>query len=233
MGRTDYARNVRLHAVMCQRGARLTTTATERVSASSRLHTTRSRGRLVWSLAGVLLIAACALGFGLVAQQLADRQPVVVLGRPLERGHIVGRDDLAVAQVAADAGVALVAATDSDALVGRVLLTSLPAGALLTTDLLGPDGIAFDGASRTIGLELEPGGYPTSALATGDAVSLVDTSGSGTVLTDNAVIASAAPPVEGATTLLVSVVVDEATAPGVAAAAGQDHVRLLLHGAAK
>lgn len=185
----------------------------------------------MWSLAGVLLTAGCALGFGVVAQQLADRQPVVVLGHPLERGHVVGQDDLAVAQVAADDGVALVAAADGDSLVGRVLMTSLPAGALLTTDLLGPEGLEFDEESRTVGLELEPGGYPTSALATGDTISVVDTNGSGTVLTDDAVIAGATPPVEGATTLLVSVVVDEAAAPRVAAAAGQDRVRLLLHGA--
>lgn len=209
----------------------MTTTAAERVATPSRLHTARTRGRLVWSLAGVLLITGCALGFGVIAQHLADRHPVVVLGRPLERGHVVGQDDLAVAQVAADDGVALVAAADSATLVGRVLLTSLPAGALLTTDLLGPTDLEFDSDSRTIGLQLEPGGYPTSALATGDTVSVVDTGGAGTVLTDDAVVAAVTPPVDGATTLLVSVVVDDASAPRVAAAAGQDRVRLLLHGA--
>ena len=209
----------------------MTTTTAERAATSPRLHTTRSRGRLVLSLAGVLLITGCALGFGVVAQHLADRQPVVVLGRPLERGHVVRPDDLAVAQVAADDGVPLVAAADSPALVGRALMASLPAGALLTTDLLGPAGLEFDRDARTIGLELEPGGYPTRALAAGDAVSVVDTSGSGKVLTDDAVIAAVTPPVDGATTLLVSVVVDHASAPRVAAAAGQERVRLLLHGA--
>lgn len=214
-------------------GGPVTTTTAQRVRMTSRLHPARRRGRLLWTLAGVLLIAGCALGFGVVAQQLADRRPVVVLGRPLERGHIVGRDDLAVAQVAADDGVALVAASDSERLIGRVLMTSLPAGALLTTSLLGPEGLKFDSRSRTIGLELEPGGYPTAALASGDTVSVIDTSGSGTVLADDAVIAGASPPVDGATTLLVSVVVDEAAAPRVAAAAGQDQVRLLLHGASR
>ena len=91
----------------------------------------------------------------------------------------------------------------------------------------------FDAGSRTVGLELEPGGYPTTTLATGDAVSVVLTSGSGSVLTDDAVVLEAAPAVEGATTMLVSLVVDGEAAPRVAAAAGQDQVRLLLHGAGR
>jgi hypothetical protein len=162
---------------------------------------------LAWLLAGVLLIAGSALGFA--------------------------AGDLAVAQVAADAGVALVPASDSEQLVGRVLLTSLPAGALVTPDVLGPATLDLDAGSRTVGLELEPGGYPTSALAAGDAVSVVRTNGAGTVLTDDAVVLGLEPAAEGATTMLVSVVVDVASAPRVAAAAAQGEARLLLHGAGR
>jgi hypothetical protein len=198
-----------------------------------RLSATRRRVRTVWLLAGILLIAGSALGFGVVAQRLAERRPVVVLNRPLARGSVVAQGDLAVAQVAADPGVALVTADDSDELVGRALLTSLPAGALMTTDLLGPPGLQVDADSRTVGLELEPGGYPTSALAAGDTVSVVLTTDSGTVLTDDAVVLESAPAVEGVPTMLVSVVVDAAAAPRVAAAAAQGEARLLLHGAAR
>ncbi|HSK98092.1 MAG TPA: SAF domain-containing protein, partial [Euzebyales bacterium] len=155
---------------------------------------------MLWSLLGMLLIAGCALGFGAVAQHLADRRPVVVLGRPLERGTVIAPGDLAVAHVGADTGVALVSAADSDALVGRPLLTSLPAGALLTSHMVGPAGLGFDDDARTIGLELEPGGYPVSALAEGDVVSVVDTAGSGAILADDAGVAHAAPALEGAAT---------------------------------
>jgi len=198
-----------------------------------RLSATRRRVRTVWLLAGILLIAGSALGFGVVAQRLAERRPVVVLNRPLARGSVVAQGDLAVAQVAADPGVELVTADDSDELVERALLTSLPAGALMTTDLLGPPGLQVDADSRTVGLELEPGGYPTSALAAGDTVSVVLTTDSGTVLTDDAVVLESAPAVEGVPTMLVSVVVDAAAAPRVAAAAAQGEARLLLHGAAR
>jgi hypothetical protein len=198
-----------------------------------RLDTRRRRVQLVWLLAGVLLIAGSALAFGVVAQRLADRHPVVVLGRPLARGSVVTAADLAVAHVAADPGVALVPADQSRQLVGHVLLASLPAGSLLTTDLVGSTGLAVTPASRTIGLELEPGGYPTPALAAGDRVSVVLTSGSGTVLTDDAMVLDASPAIEGGSSLLVSVVVDAESAPRVAAAAAQGQARLLLHGAVR
>jgi hypothetical protein len=198
-----------------------------------RLPTTRRRVRLLWLAAGLLLIAGSALGFGVVAQQLAQRRPVAVLGRPLPRGSVVTPADLAVAQVAADPSVALVPADRSDELAGRVLLASLPAGAPVTADLLGPRTLEFDAGSRTVGLELEPGGYPTPALAAGDTVSVVLTTDAGTVLTDDAVVVQFAPAVEGTSTMLASIVVDAAAAPRVAAAAAQDQARLLLHGAAR
>lgn len=211
----------------------MTSTIAGRDAVPTRLHSTRNRGRVLWSLGGVLLIAGCALGFGILAQQLADREPVVVVSRPVARGHVLARDDLAVAQVAADAGVPLVSAARSADLVGRVALTSLPAGALVHPTLLGPGTLAFDDGVRMLGLELEPGGYPTSMLAAGDTVTLIDTAGTGTVLADDAVVSDAVPAVEGATSLLVSVLIDAADAPAAAAAAGQDRVRLLLHGAAR
>lgn len=209
------------------------TTIAGRGTGSTRLHVIPHRGRMLWALAGVLLIAGCALGFGIVAQQLADREPVVVASRPLVRGQVIGRDDLAVTQVAADAGVSLLPAARSDDLVGQAVLTTLPAGALISPALVGPGTLAFDADTRMVGLELDAGGYPTTALAIGDMVSVVDTAGSGTVLTDEAVVADAGPAVEGATSLLVSVLVDATDAPGVAAAAAQDRVRLLLHGSAR
>lgn len=211
----------------------MSTVAADRRTDPPRLRPVRTRVRVAWLLAGVLLIAGSALGFGVVAQQLADRRPVVVLGRPLERGSVVAASDLAVAQVAADASVSILPARDSGQLVGRVLLTSLPAGSLMTPDLLGPAGLELRAGSRIVGIELGPGGYPTSTLAAGDAVSVVRTDSSGALLTDDAVVLGLEPTAEGATTMLVSVVVDTATATRVASAAAQGDVRLLLHGAGR
>ena len=193
------------------------------------LRTTR-RVRVPWLITGVLLIAGSALAFGVLAQGLADRRPVVVLARPLPRGTVINAADLAVAQVAADAGVALLPAVESRQLIGGMLLTSLPAGSPLTPELLGPAGLPAGGDMQTVGLALEPGEYPTSSLAPGDRVSVVRTTESGTVLTDDGVVLEVNPTATESTTLLVSIVVEPSAAAGVVAAAAADQARLVLHG---
>lgn len=188
------------------------------------------RPQLSWIVVGVLLVCGSALAFGVVAQQLSRRAAVVTLARPLERGHVVGPADLAVARVAADPGVPLVPAGRAPDLVGRALAVDLPAGALLTADLLGPADLEIGPESRTVGLSLAPGEYPVPTLAPGDAVTVVDTAGAGTVVADDARVLDSGPEAEGAATLLVSVVVDVDDAARIAAAAAQGNVRLVLHG---
>ncbi len=194
-----------------------------------RLAPARRRFHLPTLLSGVLLIIGCALAFGVLAQQLADRRPVLVLARPADRGTVLTDADVAVAQVSADAGAQLTAAEDRGRLVGRTLLTSLPAGSFLTESLVGPGAIDIGPSTRTIGLALEPGEYPVASLAPGDTVGLVATTGNGSLLDDGTVVA-VRPLAEAATTLLVSVVVDAAVAAQVTAAAAQDEIRLVLHG---
>lgn len=205
-------------------------THVEPTQARQRAWSPARRVRVPWLLAGVLLIAGSALAFAVLAQQLADRRPVVVLARPLARGAVINPGDLAVAQVAADPGVALLPARDGQRLIGGVLLTSLPAGSPLTAELVGPAGLPADGDGQTVGLALEPGEYPTSSLAPGDRVSVIRTTESGTVLTDDGVVLEVEPTTPDSPTLLVSVVVAEADAAPVVAAAAQDQARLALHG---
>jgi hypothetical protein len=83
---------------------------------------------------------------------------------------------------------------------------------------------------QTVGLALEPGEYPTSSLAPGDRVSVVRTTESGTVLTDDGVVLEVYPTATESTTLLVSIVVEPSAAAGVVAAAAADQARLVLHG---
>lgn len=184
-------------------------------------------------LAGVLLIVGCALAFGVLAQSLTDTRAVLVLARPAARGTVLSDADLAVAQVPADTVVRVMRADDRRRLLGRTLLLSLPAGTALTADLVTAGAVDVGPSSRTVGLLLEPGGYPTSSLAPGDTVSVVDTGGTGDVLDDGAVVLSTESTVDGAATRLVSIVVDARSAAAVTAAAAQDRVRLLLHGAGR
>lgn len=184
-------------------------------------------------LGGVLLVVGSALAFGLLAQQLADTRPVLVLARPVARGMVLTDADLRVAQVNADAGLHVTPAARRDALVGRALLISLPAGAPVTGEHVGPVAIDVGPTARTVGLALDPGGYPTSSLAPGDIVSVVATTGRGNVLDDNAVVLSSEIAIEGSATLLVSVVVDRSAVAAISSAAARDQVRLVLQGAAQ
>lgn len=184
-------------------------------------------------LSGVLLVVGCALAFGVLAQNLTDTRAVLVLARPAPRGTVLSTADLAVAQVPGDAGIRVMRAEDRQRVLGRTLLLSLPAGTALTTDLVAAGAVDVSPTSRTVGLLLEPGGYPTASLAPGDTVSVVDTGGDGDVLDDRAVVLSNQATVDGTVTRLVSIVVDARSAAAVAAAAAQDRARLTLHGAGR
>lgn len=191
------------------------------------------RVHLPMILVGVLLVVGCALAFGVLAQRLADQQPVLVLARPLERGAVLTAADLAIAQVSADTVVRTIAPDDRARLLGNTLLTALPAGSLISPELVAPGAVDVGPNARTVGLALEPGGYPVASLAAGDTVSVVGTADGGTVLDDAGVVLAVEPAVEGSTTLLVSVVVERAAATPITAAAATDQVRLVLHGAGR
>jgi hypothetical protein len=198
-----------------------------------RLPPARRRFHVPTVLAGVLLVVGCALAFGVLAQHLTDTRAALVLARPVARGAVLSDADLAVAQVPADTAVRVLPAADRRRLLGRTLLLSLPAGTALTTELVTAVAVDLGPTSRTVGLLLEPGGYPTSSLAPGDTVSVIDTGGDGDVLDDRAVVLSTEATVDGAATRLVSIVVDARSAATITAAAAQDRIRLLLHGAGR
>jgi hypothetical protein len=184
-------------------------------------------------LAGTLLVLGCALGFAVLTETLSEQRPVVVLSRPVARGTTLTEADLAVAQITADSTIATLPADQRTRLLDRVLLTSLPAGALVTPDLVTTASVDVGPSARTVGLLLDPGGYPTSELAAGDQVTVVDTGGAGRVLAEDAVVVRTETVVDGSATRLVSLVVDAAAATAVSTAAAHDRARLLLHGAAR
>lgn len=198
-----------------------------------RVPPTRRRMHLPTVLLGVLLVAGCALGFGVLAQHLTDQRAVLVLARPLERGAVLTDADLAVAQLSADAAVRTVAPDDNGQLLGNTLLTALPEGSLLTPDLVAPGTVDLGPDARTVGLALDPGEYPIASLRAGDTVSVVAAVQGGTVLDDDAIVLAVEPAVEGSATLLVSVVVDVDMAAPITAAAAADQVRLVLRGAGR
>lgn len=216
----------------------MTTMATRRPSASTAgdghgLPPVRRRIRVPVLLGGLLLVLGSALAFGLLAQHLTDTRPVLALARPVARGTVLTDADLRVVQVNADAELRVTPAAQREALLGSTLLMSLPAGSPVTPDHVAPAAIDVGPATRTVGLALDPGGYPTASLAPGDTVSVIGTNGRGNVLDDHAVVLASHAAVEGSATLLVSVTVDSSVAAAISSAAARDQVRLVLHGAAQ
>ena len=131
---------------------------------------------------GVFLVAGCA--FGAVAWQRATNRTttVVVAGRHIARGSVIGVEDLRGAQVGGETG-AMIAGTDARLLLGKVAIVDIDAAVPLTPTLLtdaAPLGI--DEALSSVALE--PGQFPPD-LAAGDHVRIIvtTTTGAGGVVT--------------------------------------------------
>lgn len=195
--------------------------------------------RVPWIVLGVLIIAGCALTAAVWAGRVAQRSPVLVLARPVEHGQLLAVEDLSTVSVAVDGQVALIPAAAAEELVGRAAAGALPAGTLLTEQMVTSDpGLAVD--DRVVGLALDPGEYPTSVLRPGDEVMVLRTPppatgggeelGAAAVLVPRATVYAVQPLDEASTSVLVSVLVDESSAAPIAAAASQDRVRLVLAG---
>ena len=124
--------------------------------------------RTQWLALGGALVVLVGVLVTWALSTAAGRVQVVRLARPVQAGHTLTVDDLALTDVAFDAPVAgLVPARALHELVGRVAAIDLPTGALLqkgtwrATPVLATD-------ERSVGATLKVGRMP-SELAVGDA----------------------------------------------------------------
>ncbi|MCK9895040.1 SAF domain-containing protein [Frankia sp. AgB32] len=121
----------------------------------------------------LLLMAIGAAGALWLSSDGARRVNVVALARPLARGTVVEPADLAVVGVDAQGGpVRLVSpATGRRTLVGRPVLLDLPAGTLVSPDMVG--SVATPAGAVSIGVTVSPDGLPSPSIRPGDLVSVV------------------------------------------------------------
>lgn len=170
------------------------------------------------------------LGGLLLFQQYNQRTPAVVLVEPVAHGEVVARENLAVTEVALAPGVAVL--TSLDDVAGRFAAHDLQVGELVSpADLAAEDQLVAADRS-VIGLQLEPGQYPTRRLAPGDRVDVFapgDAEAVGPLAADLAVFDVIESSTDGRT-LLVSLVVTTDQAAAVFSAAEGDGVRLSLRG---
>ncbi len=197
------------------------------------------RARLPELAVGAALMVGFALAAVLWHMSATNKEPALALAAPVSRGEVVEAADLRVVYVASDDPIARLGEGDTQELVGRVAVSDLPAGALLTTGSVAPR-LTLAPGEGLVGLALDPGQVPASELVPGDLVNVIGGPGQGGAALE---VNGRAIPVlaSGATVYavedlraegrkFVSVKLPETDANRVAAAAENGPVRLVLVG---
>ena len=185
--------------------------------------------------AGLFVIAVFALAGAWFYADSNDREAVIAVRNSIERGQVVTVDDLRVVQVDSDDQLNLLGRDESGLVVGRIALTDLAAGTLVTPEQFAASGLIEPGEG-IVGLALDPGEYPSLSIQPGDVVSVVqvprasDTGESAElVLVAEAEVVDVGP-IGVRNQLFISLSTTRESAGEVAAAAAQDRVRLIQVG---
>ena len=189
--------------------------------------------RVPWLLLAVVLIAGGGLTAAVLVSNLAQRTPVLAVTEDVARGQVLSRGDVRVVSVAVDGQVPTMTPGEIQSVVGRTVAASLPAGSLLSPQVLSRSDLVGDDAD-VVGLLLEAGGYPVADLAPGDRVAVVAAGGDrrwGSSRLTDAEVHAVAELGASSTQRLVSIVVPTVAVEAVAEAGAADGVRLVLTGA--
>lgn len=127
----------------------------------------RSRSRI---LIGCLVALVSAFAVALLYADAGERQPVLVVARPVAAGQTIEAGDLREVLVAADGDVQMIDAAERTQVVGRTASVPLAAGSILTPDQVG-DSTLLDPSDAVFGALLGEGSYPVE-LRAGDRVLL-------------------------------------------------------------
>jgi len=124
-------------------------------------------------LLGLLLAVLGAGGALWLGSGSAPTVEAVALARQVQRGQVITAGDVAVVRVAASGGAVRLAtpATARAVVLGRQALVDLPAGTLLTPELVG--SVAGPAGTLTLGVAVDAAGLPSSALRAGERVDVV------------------------------------------------------------
>jgi SAF domain len=136
----------------------------------------RRRGALIG--VGLALVALGALAFLFVSARMNETSEVIAVVNDLERGSLIGADDVAVASMVTDPHFAPVPADRIKDVIGLRASTDLVAGALLTDASLATQVIPAEGQT-VVGVALMPAQLPGEPLLAGDKILIVDTPAAG------------------------------------------------------
>ena len=183
--------------------------------APSRLRPRPRRIRVPLAILGLLLVVACALGFGTVLTQVGRQYQVLVLSHPVDAGDVITASDLGLATVSTGtSGIAFITASNESTVIGRPAAVAIPAGAPLIAADLG--SLPPPAGQAVVAVLIKPGDAPPS-LAPGAAVWVVITTPEtqATGLSPSATPAATAPAPVSATVTAVDTPSDTAITQGV------------------
>ena len=193
-----------------------------------------TKRRMPWIALGLLLVFGSGLAFAAWSRATSTRVAVLVASDDVAAGQTVGDDMVTTTEVEVGPGVRTLPAGDRAAVVGQVARGPIPAGTLLSPQMV-TDGDAVPAGQAVVGAVLAPGAYPTAALRPGDPVQLIEAAASGDSNQPRAqgaarVWAITSPDGPGASGLFVSLLVPQDRAVDATNAAGRQQLRLVLVG---
>jgi len=139
----------------------------------ARLRPRPRRIRIPLAILGLLLVVACALGFGTILTQVGQQYQVLVLSHPVDVGDVITASDLGLATVSTGtSGISFITAANESTVIGRPAAVAMPAGAPLIAADLG--SLPPAAGQAVVAVLIKPGDAPPS-LAPGAAVWVVIT----------------------------------------------------------
>ncbi|WP_226963824.1 SAF domain-containing protein [Nostocoides sp. F2B08] len=139
----------------------------------------RRRPALVVAAIGAICVGALLAGWAWTAT--TTTQEVLVARTTIERGEVIGAEDLARLRVSADPALTPVSSAELDQVVGQRAALDIAAGGLLTPNSLTTEVVPNEGQS-VVGIALTPERAPGLELQYGDRVRVVVTPAQGETL---------------------------------------------------
>ena len=139
----------------------------------------RRRPALVVAAIGAICIGALLAGWAWTAT--TTTQEVLVARDTIERGEVIGAEDLARLRVSADPALRPVPSAELDQVVGQRAALDIAAGGLLTPNSVTTEVVPSEGQS-VVGVALTPERAPGLELKYGDRVRVVVTPAQGETL---------------------------------------------------
>ena len=191
----------------------------------------RSKSRLPEVLVGTLLVALFALAGAWFYSTSTARDGYLALRGPVERGEVVERGDLTIFELSTEAEIRGIRASELGAIIGKVALSNLGTGTLITAEQFA-DTADIPPGSGVVGLDLAPGEFSSYALRPGDRVRVVLVqSATGSADAEPVVLAESVEIVEfidgNGRGRFISLILDVELADRVALAAARGEVRLI------